>query len=844
MKIIYPLFILLCVGNSLSPQTIIFEDNFSSTTLNSAWTARPNLTGSNGVVDISTANPSSGQYSVRMGKSLDAGGFTTNALDLKLDLANKSQVEMTFSVFDNSDESNLVNGAYIDGIFFSDNNGTTFIKVLDFLPELWCDQYGQFPPLDIGKLAAKANLQLTNQFVIRFQQYDDGDFFNSGTGSDGFYIDNIVVYSRPVTYATLPFSDDFEGSVFSSNWAWRFAEQTSGAATDVSKPSNLVEIRNSVGDNSTNGVRMGKRCDDGFVTNALDLHLNLGNKTQVEMTFKIFDLDDETNPLDGIYFSNDGGTTFKKVFDFLPGSWCDQYGQFPPFDIDQLAAKAGLPFTSQFIIRFQQYDDGDFFNSGTNSDGFYLDEFRVFEPAIAYATLPFSDNFEGSILGNSWAWRFAEQTAGLSAMNVSRPSNLVEVRNNLGFNSTSGVRMGKRCDEVLDGFVTNALDLHLNLANKPQVEMTFRIFDINDEDHAQDGIYFSNDGGLTFKKAFDFLPGSWCDQYGQFPPFDIDELATKVGLTLTDKFIIRFQQHDDGDFFNSGTSSDGFYLDEVNVYVPTVNYLTLPYTENFESGLGNNMAWRFAEKTAVPAMNVSRPSNLVDVGNTTGFNSTNGLRMGKRCDDGLGDFVTNALDIYLNLFGRRGVELSYKIFDNGEETHTQDGIYFSNDGGNSFTKVIDFVYGNIPNGVFTDYKFNVDSLILRYNLSWSNQFIIRLQQHDNGDFFNSSISARGIYIDNINVKANTTNIKEQEINADLTLSPNPENTQIQINYKNTEGGLQRLEVYNATGILALSEQGFSNSNLAVVDVSKLPVGIYFIKVFTTKGLGVMKFVKD
>ena len=146
---------------------------------------------------------------------------------------------------------------------------------------------------------------------------------------------------------------------------------------------------------------MAKRCDEdnSGTTNALDLHLNLQGKSQVNMTFKIHDISDEDNPQDGIYFSNDAVKTFKKVFDFKPESWCDQYGQFPPFDIDELARKVNLSFTSQFVIRFQQHDDGDFGYGSIVPDGFYLDDVKVYEPKLTYATLPFSDGFENSVLG-------------------------------------------------------------------------------------------------------------------------------------------------------------------------------------------------------------------------------------------------------------------------------------------------------------------------------------------------------------------------------------------------------------------------------------------------------------
>ena len=79
---------------------VIFEDNFESGELGNNWTARPNLAGSNGTIGVAQGIGTSGSFGVLIGKTSDAGGFTTNALDLLLDLSGISQVELTFSIYD------------------------------------------------------------------------------------------------------------------------------------------------------------------------------------------------------------------------------------------------------------------------------------------------------------------------------------------------------------------------------------------------------------------------------------------------------------------------------------------------------------------------------------------------------------------------------------------------------------------------------------------------------------------------------------------------------------------------------------------------------------------------
>jgi hypothetical protein len=279
----------------------------------------------------------------------------------------------------------------------------------------------------------------------------------------------------------------------------------------------------------------------------------------VELSFWVRDYNDETHVDDAIFLSNDGGVTFAKAFDFRPGEWCEQYGQFPPLDLDQLAALAGKPFTDKYVVRFQQYGGFDLNNNSGNGDGLAIDDVCVYSKAAVYATLPFCDDFESGQLGDTWKWRFANETTTLEDF-PTKPSNYVGVNSGYGYNSNFAVLLGKRCD---DGPVSNALDLHLNLAGYTQAELNFWVQNYNDGTDVDDGIYFSNNGGATFEKAVDFEPSAWGNQYFQPPPLDLDMLATNIGVPFTDKFVVRFQQHGSYDFNNNGGNGDGFVLDDV-----------------------------------------------------------------------------------------------------------------------------------------------------------------------------------------------------------------------------------------------------------------------------------------
>lgn len=820
-------------------QDTIFSDNFNNNQFAPQWELHPNLTGSEGLIDIADDAGTNVSRGVRMGKWSDAGGFTTNALDLHLDLSGYDRVEMVFCIADINDETQDE-----DGLFFSANGGPPFKKVLDFKPGEWCDQYGQFPPIDVAQLARDNELSLTSQFVIRFQQHDDGDFGWGNILPDGFYLDDVKVYVPGLAYHRVaqdgPFCDDFEAGRLKDAWAWRFADATSVLADLPTRPSGLAGVAYGAGFYSEYGVMMGKACDDGFATTALDLHLDLSAYDFYELTFMIQDIQDESQFDDAIFFSNDGGEHFKPVFQLNPGSWCDQYGQFPPLQIHKLAAAAELELTDQFVIRFQQHDDGDFGWGNIAPDGFYLDNVCVYVPDLEYYPVrentPFFDGFSTGSLGSAWAWRFADNTNTLAAV-PTRPSNLAGAFTGIGNGDEYAVAIGKACD---DGFATNALDLHLNFQGLTEVEMAFQIFDNADETHVDDVILFSNDGGEHFEPVFQLDPGTWCDQYGQFPPLQIHKLAAAAGLDLTDRFVIRFQQHDDGDFGWGSAAPDGFYLDNVHIYVPGLVYDTLPYSEDFETGaLSAEWKWRFADSTATLVDQPAKPSNIVGVYNNIGHDSPYAVAMGKACDD---NFATNALDLHLNLESQSEVIMAYWLYNNSDETHEDDGIYFSNDGGGQFHKIHDFDFNNISPGQYREETLFVSSAVSGLGLELTSQCIIRFQQHDDGDFGWGNAAPDGIYIDDISISGTRINTTTSEEAIQTRIYPNPATDHLYIRGSGKGKDIHRYRILDLNGRL-VKEGAFPGADRAIA-LSGLPPGLLVLELQGDGALKRFKFLKQ
>ena len=565
MKGILTFFALFFAQILIAQTTIIIDENFNDGQLDPAITFNPNLEGTNGRVEISN-------NIAIIGKHDDATGFTRNSIDIKLDLKDKSDIFLFFSIYDNFDENHAQ-----DGLFLSNNGGIDFHKVYDFKPETWCNiTWGNFPGFDIDRLAEKAGLPFTENFVLRIQQYDNADFFNNsfGADSDGLLIDNILVYSRIQNYARLPFEDNFNNAInglFGDSWHIPFADWGRPELTQFVSPMSYVGINPSLGTNNSNALLLGKRanCDFGATVSAIDLRLNLEGESDVFMYFGLKEIYDETHDEDGLFFSNDGGITFKKVYHFKPETWCSNiWGAFPPFNIDRLAEAADMTLTDKFVIRFQQFDDADFANNsfGADSDGLFIDNIFVYSKKPVYATLPFEENFDNTIngqLGESLQAAHPDDVDP-NLTEFIKPTSLSLIGIGGGVNQSDGYVLGKR-DNCEDGSTVNALDVFLKLGGCSNVKLDFDFRQFNDEPHDQDGIFFSNDGGASFKKIYSYnlstLPFNiWLN-------FSLSLDSLLQGETLTDNSIIRFQQFDDADFLNNsfGNETDGHVLDNIKV---------------------------------------------------------------------------------------------------------------------------------------------------------------------------------------------------------------------------------------------------------------------------------------
>ncbi|MEQ9286359.1 MAG: T9SS type A sorting domain-containing protein, partial [Cyclobacteriaceae bacterium] len=319
----------------------------------------------------------------------------------------------------------------------------------------------------------------------------------------------------------------------------------------------------------------------------------------------------------------------------------------------------------------------------------------------------------------------------------------------------TGFALGLGKSTSNNGENTSAIDLHLDLSAhvNDDLEFSFWFKDANDETHFEDGIFISDDGGLSFHKIFSFEPERWANSYGRFPALDLDSLIRREGLTATSTFVVRFQQRDENAFDACCGNSDGLFIDDIEIKVAEpIVYTTPPFTDNFDSNSLNN-SWRpvnphFIGNTTEQE-NIT-PSSLVTVFSNSGTNTSGALGIGKLNDNN--GTNTSAVDLYLDFtdIGEH-IELSFDIRDFFNENNAADGIYVSTDFGASFTKVYTFDFTQLQDNIFEKVILNLTELSSEVGVTLDGNTILRIQQIGTGDF-NTSGDEDGLIIDNLMVR--------------------------------------------------------------------------------------------
>lgn len=599
---------------------------------------------------------------------------------------------------------------------------------------------------------------------------------------------------------------------------------------------------------------LGKSADGGGSnTNYLDLAVPLGQFAGkvVELSFRVFDYYEINNPEDGIYFSDNGGATFKQVYQFNPHHWLDNTcGQLPPIPVSKLVTLYDLDLNDQFVIRFQQVGTADFNLSG-DEDGILIDDVFLYSPPEVFAIPPFFDNFDTGMMHPAWKQVDGRLCGGTWTTNrASVPDGICGIVDNVGivtdpaYSGFYALAMGKRYDNT-NVVGANAMDLHLNLSGQQCVRLSFQILDFYESFNADEGIWFSDNGGMSFKQVYTFYADDWNDNlYGQLPPLDVVHLATENGLSLTDKFVIRFQQVSYNDFNTSG-DEDGFLIDDVRVEAGCPEYATLPFCDGFETGLLSSY-WRWVDPhigntvgASIPVTTAGFVMPVQNIGDVTdpaheGFWA---LAMGQLYDGVSAS--ANAIDLHINAGGGCPTSLVFWLYDYFENPNAEDGIWLSTNGGLNFKKIYSFDL--TPDG-YTPITLDLVALAVQQGLTLSDNTVIRFQQYCLGDFQTAG-SEDGILLDNVCVNGcSTTAAFSPGSSESVSVFPNPASDMLQIGMPEGIASVQA-SIATADGRVLHQAEYRPAGGQFIVPVRHLPDGIYSVRLEYGNGVVVKRFVK-
>ncbi|MCF7814069.1 MAG: T9SS type A sorting domain-containing protein [Candidatus Cloacimonetes bacterium] len=406
----------------------------------------------------------------------------------------------------------------------------------------------------------------------------------------------------------------------------------------------------------------------------------------------------------------------------------------------------------------------------TSNTANYIQAISTWSEIENYAGLPYSMSFENGIDYN-WEMHSNNSYGRIQVTDQNTPH--------------SGNQHLTMDSNSVNSYATNEAWLHLDLEGENRVKLDFWWKEFSDETHTADGVYFSDDDGSTFTKVYSLSGGTttW-----QEITLDLDALCATYNLDYSNNFIIKFQQYDD-----NSIASDGFAFDDINVYA---EYSEIPYNTGFESGMDEY--W------------TSKSNNLCGRIQVTSSNSPYSGSYHLTMDSNTGaQYVTNEACLYIDFTDITQADLSFYWKEFADENNTEDGIYFSDDGGSNFTKVYSLNGQSYRDRTWEDFSLDVDVLASNNDLELTNRFVIKFQQRDNNPI-SGYFDNDGFAFDNISITSSgggsDTYYSDDLLPTESRVSiyPNPFNPQTSIALNLTETDKQNpvsVGIYNVKGQL-------------------------------------------
>ena len=501
-------------ADPVNAANIPYCTSFDEDALDEHWTTSSTNSGRIRITDLN--GPNTGSHHAVM----DALGTTSvNEMKLHMALQGAENVHLSFFWQDFKDETHPE-----DGVFISDDGGATYTKIYDLTGNL--NYVYQKVDLNLSQLIINNGLEHSNDFVLKFQQKD-----NTSTLIDGIAIDDICIFS----IIEPDFCQGFEEGqlpVFMT--------------TSHSLPKGRVQVRNTDGPNSGSYHLVSDVFPDDqtMVTNTIDMHLDLSSINNPWLSFSMKDFQDEQQQEDGIYLSDDGGTTFTRVYSFQNSQVTDNTWLDYQFQLTFWIDKYSLSYSDHFVVRLQHID-----NSFTANDGMAFDDICVYDRAAPspYAPIPYSTGFESGSFDSFWSQISSTSMGRIRVTGLQNP------------NGSYQAIMDE--DGTCGPHTKNELWLQLDLStaiNSP-LYFSFKWKEFGDETNSADGVYLSDNGGKTFVKVLDMT-------YAPYNVFQnvnlyLTGLILQHNLSYSSEFVIKFQQYDE-----CPINTDGIAIDDVDVW--------------------------------------------------------------------------------------------------------------------------------------------------------------------------------------------------------------------------------------------------------------------------------------
>ena len=376
---------------------------------------------------------------------------------------------------------------------------------------------------------------------------------------------------------------------------------------------------------------------------------------------------------------------------------------------------------------------------------------------------------------------------------------------------------------VLDSYkpnwtVNNSAVFHADLADRERVFLEFWWKQTDSQENEDNCLAVSLDGGINYYTAQSFdteTTGVWTKAR-----IDMDKFCTLHELTYTDDVMFKFSNE-----CNQEASLTGLFIDDLKLetmFVTPEYFCSFPQDE-FDA------YWSYGTS--------DKKLGIVEfVDNSSDY----AVRMSQIMP---GKYSENYVQLYADLSGSNEYNLNYKFCDFGENNHNQDGVYFSNNGGVSFTKVHTILSESFIDCIWNNVQLNINSLCNTYNIAMTHNFVIRFVQYDDSPYPNG-----GYMIDDVEIEIDSqsspyiTDAVNESVKISSDVYPNPFNPDTRISFSINTDTRVNVSVYNIKGqkVTTLIDKYIESGKHEVIwkgkddNNKRVSSGVYFYRISTPK----------